>query len=154
MATDWPKKLQDTFQPHVAEPVQAVGLLQPAGTWGVAGLSQLSGLAAVFKSKSVNENAGGLARSGVFRGTKLCGLVLTADKVYAFAVKPKGMGWKVQDQLGAWERKDLKFTVTEKKMTSQIDFHVASTGDHYELEATTLGSRGIHEPFLAELQKG
>lgn len=34
MARDWVQQIKDTFQPHVSEPVSAVGLLQPAGTMG------------------------------------------------------------------------------------------------------------------------
>jgi hypothetical protein len=30
---------------------------------------------------------------------------------------------------------------------------IASTGDHYELEATTVGSAGFNDLFLAELSK-
>ena len=135
------------------EPILAVGMLQPAGTWGVTGLSQVSGIAAMLSSKAANAKAGGLAKSGVFRGTKVCGIVLTADTIYAFAVKPRGTSWKVQDQLGEWARNDVAFTVTEKKMTNHVAFDIASTGDHYELEATTVGSRGFHDSFFAELAK-
>jgi hypothetical protein len=152
--TDWPQKMKDTFQPEVPEPIQAVGILQPAGTWGSFGLARISPLAGMLKAKSSTDKAGGLATAGMFRGTKMCGFVLTADKAYAFRIKPKGMNWKVQEQLGAWDRKDLRFTVTEKRITSKIDVDVASTGDHFELEATTVGAQGIHDAFFAELAKG
>jgi hypothetical protein len=151
MARDWAQQLRDTFQPHVAEPVEVVGLLQPAGTMGSFGLSRVSPLAALFKNKGVNERAGGLAKAGVFSGTKLAAIVLTANKVYAFRTKQKGYSWKVQEQLAEWDRKDVKFSTEQKKITIQIDLDVVSTGDHYELEAVTVGTKGFHDDFLAAI---
>jgi len=63
MARDWEQQLKDTFQPHVSEPVEAIGLLQPSGTMGSFGLGRISPLAAI---------------------------VLTANKVHAFRTKQKG----------------------------------------------------------------
>jgi hypothetical protein len=151
--TDWVAKMKETFQPHVAEPVEAVGLLQPAGTWGSFGLEQISPLASMIKNKLNNKKAGGLAKDRTFAGTKMAGVVLTADKVYAFKCKPKGRNWKVEEQLAEWPRKDVKFTVTPKKITNLVEIDVASTGDHYELEATTVGTQGIHDGFFAEIAK-
>jgi hypothetical protein len=147
------QQLKETFQPHVDEPVTAVGLLQPAGTMGSFGLAKLSPLAAMVKNKGVNEKAGGLAKTGVFTNTKLAAIVLTAGKVYAFRTKQKGYRWKVEEQLGAWDRKDVKFTVEQKKITSQVSIDVGSTGDHYELEAMTAGAKGFHDAFFAEIAR-
>jgi hypothetical protein len=149
MGRDWVQQLKDTFQPHVSEPVTAVGLLQPAGTMGSFGLARLSPLAAMVKNKNVNEKAGGLAQTGVFTNTKLAAIVLTAGKVYAFRTKQKGTKWKVEDRLGEWDRKDVTFTVTEKKITAHVAIDVASSGDHYELEAMTVGTKGFHDDFFA-----
>src|SRR5438105_13076876 len=109
--TDWVAQMKDTFQPHVAEPVQAVGLLQPAGTWGSFGVARVSPLDGMIMNKFNNKKAGGLAKDRTFAGTKMAGVVLTADKVYAFSVKPKRGNWQVEDQLAEWARKDVKFTV-------------------------------------------
>lgn len=151
MGRDWVQQLKDTFQPHVTEPVTAVGMLQPAGTMGSFGLAKLSPLAAMVKNKGINDKAGGLAKAGVFTGTKLAAIVLTAGKVYAFRTKQKGYKWKVEEQLGEWDRKDVTFTVTEKKITAHVAIDVASTGDHYELEAMTAGSKGFHDDFFAAI---
>jgi hypothetical protein len=32
-----------------------------------------------------------------------------------------------------------------------VTFDVTSTGEHYELEATTVGSAGFNDPFLAAI---
>jgi hypothetical protein len=153
MPRDWVQQLKDTFQPHVNEPVQAVGLLQPAGALGGFGLMKLSPILAMFKNKKSNERAGGLAKTGVFSNTKLAAIVVTADKVYAFRAKQKGMSFKVQEKLGEWERKNVKFTVTDQKLTKKIELDHTPTGDHYELEAMTAGARGFHDAFFAEIVK-
>ena len=151
MAKDWVQEFKDTFQPHVEEPISAVGMLQPAGTMGSFGLARVSPLAAMIKNKGVNERAGGIAKAGVFTSTKTAAIVVTPGKVYAFRYKQKGMKFKVEEQLAVWDRKDVKFSVEKKKITSQVSIDIASTGDHYELEAMTAGSKGIQDPFFAEI---
>ena len=59
----------------------------------------------------------------------------------------------MQDQLAAWDRKDVKFTVTPKKITNLVEIDVASTGEHFALEATTVGAKGIHDGFFATIAK-
>jgi hypothetical protein len=151
LATDWVEKVNTTAQEHVPEPVEAAGILQPAGTMGTFGLSQVSGVAAMFKARKSNQAAGGLGRTAVMGSTKTVLLALTADKMYAFAVKHRGKGWKVQDQLAVWGRSDLKFEATPGRIAARVVFDVLSNGDHHELEATTAGGSGVNEPFLAAI---
>ena len=153
MATDSVRKMKDMVQPHVSEPLVAVGLLQPAGTWGASGLRMLSPLAGMLKQRSANESAGGLSRGPVFKNTRMGVVALTADKVYAFSGKPKGRGWKIGDQLAEWSRKDLKIVTEQGKLSTKVTIDVTSTGDHYELEATTAMDRGFSDVFLAELRR-
>jgi ribosomal protein L11 len=150
LATDWVEKVNTTAQEHLPEPIVAAGILQPAGTWGAFGVEQLSPAAAMFKRRKVNKNAGGLAKSS-WKGTKTALLAVTADKLYAFAVKQKGRSWKVQDKLGVWDRSDLKIETAPGKLATKVVFDVASTGEHYELEATTVSTASFNEPFLAAL---
>ncbi len=89
MATDWVARVNETAQEQVPEPVVASGILQPAGTWGSFGLDQVSGVAAMFKRRKVNKDAGGLARTS-WKGTKTVLLAVAGDKLYAFAAKQKG----------------------------------------------------------------
>jgi hypothetical protein len=111
VATDWVAKVNETAQEQVPEPVVASGILQPAGTWGSFGLDQVSGVAAMFKRRKVNKDAGGLARTS-WKGTKTVLLAVTGEKLYAFAVKQKGRNWKVEGQLGVWNRSDLDVETT------------------------------------------
>ena len=150
MGTDWVAKVNETAQEQVPEPVVASGILQPAGTWGSFGLDQVSGVAAMFKRRKVNKDAGGLARTS-WKGTKTVLLVVTGEKLYAFAVKQKGRTWKVEGQLGVWNRSDLDVETTPGKLATKVVFDVTPTGEHYELEATTVGSAGFNDPFLAAI---
>ena len=149
MATDWVEKVNTTAQEHVSEPVVAAGILQPAGTWGTFGLDQVSGVASMFKRRKVNKDAGGLARTS-WKGTKTVLLAVTGEKLYAFAVKQKGRSWKVEDQLGVWNRSDLDVETKPGKLATKVLFDVEPTGEHYELEATTVGA-GFNDPFLAAI---
>ena len=150
MATDWVARVNETAQEQVPEPVVASGILQPAGTWGSFGLNQVSGVAAMFKRRKVNKDAGGLARTS-WKGTKTVLLAVTGEKLYAFAVKQKGRNWKVEGQFGVWNRSDLDVETTPGKLATKVVFDVQPTGEHYELEATTVGSAGFNEPFLAAI---
>jgi hypothetical protein len=150
LATDWVEKVKTTAQDHVPEPVVAAGILQPAGTWGAFGLDQVSGVASMFKRRKVNKNAGGLAKTS-WKGTKTVLLAVTGEKLYAFAVKLKGRSWKIEDQLGVWNRSDLDVETTPGKLATKVAFDVGPTGEHYELEATTAGSAGFNDPFLAAI---
>ena len=150
MATDWVARVNETAQEQVPEPVVASGILQPAGTWGSFGLDQVSGVAAMFKRRKVNKDAGGFARTS-WKGTKTVLLAVTGDKLYAFAVKQKGRNWKVEGQLGKWNRSDLDVETIPGKLATKVVFDVQPTGEHYELEATTVGSAGFNDPFLAAI---
>jgi hypothetical protein len=114
LATDWVEKVNSTAREHVSEPVQAAGILQPAGTWGSFGLDQVSGVAAMFKQKG---------RSG----------------------------WKIQEQLGVWNRSDLNVETTPGRLSTKVALDHVPTGEHYELEATTVSTANVNEPFLAAL---
>jgi hypothetical protein len=151
MGTDWGGKVQETAQEAVPEPVEAAGIVQPAGTMGTFGLSQVSGVVAMVKARKANQAAGGLGRTSVMASTKLAMFAVTADKVYALAVKQKGRGWKVKDQIGVWNRPDLTIETTPGKITTKVVIDVGSTGEHFEVEATTAGGSGVNDRFLAAI---
>ena len=152
MATDWAAKLKETAQPHVPAPVLEVGMLQPSGTWGSFGVGYVSPIAGMLMRKKNNERAGGLTKDS-WSGTKIAMFAVTADRVYAFRAKPSGRNWKVQDQVGEWARDDLRVTTSPGKLTTKVMIDVVSSGDHFELEATTVGaaSKEFQEPFLQAL---
>lgn len=146
----WLERLKDTAQPHCDGEVLAVGILQPPGGLGTTGLSQLSPLAAMIKARKGNEQAGGLAKANMVRNWKHALIAVTADKVYAFEAKPRGRGFTIKGHSGVWNRKDLEIGIEQQKMTAAVTIDIRSTGEHYELEATTIGP-GVNKPLLEEL---
>ena len=152
--TDWVDKMMtETVQPHVSEPLVAVGLLQPAGTWGSFGANQLSGIAGMVMRKAANKRAAGLGKQGQFT-SRYAILGVTADKVYAFNGKPSGRSWKITDQVGEWSRDDLRIETTKGSLSTKVVIDVAPSGEHYELEATTIMQAGnFTDVFLAELTR-
>jgi hypothetical protein len=153
MASDWVQKMKDVAQPRVPEPIVAIGMLQPAGTWGAFGAGQLSGLAGTLMRRSANKKAGGLAKSGAF-STKVALVAVTEARLYAFNAKPSGRNWKIVDEAGDWDRSDLTIATTPGKLSTKVVVDVQSTGDHFELEATTvMTADDFNRAFLDEIAK-
>jgi hypothetical protein len=138
-------------QAQVPEPVLATGTVQPAGTWGAAGLMSLTPAGGLLRQRSANKNAGALStRGAMFKTNRQTMLAVTADKLYAFETKTGWGGIKILSTLATWSRSDLKIQTLPGKMSTRIVIDHAN-GEHYELEATTVASRGFNDGLLAEL---
>ncbi|MFO7590760.1 MAG: hypothetical protein R6X23_07660 [Acidimicrobiia bacterium] len=147
--------VREKAQARVAEPIVAVGFVQPAGTWGAAGLMQISGLAGILKQKDANTKAAELnTRGSMFKSNRQTLIVLTAAKLYAFEAKNSWGGIKLLDQLAEWDRKDVAIQVADGKISKRLTVDHAPSGGHYELEVTTAGTRGFNDAFLAEIARG
>ncbi|MFI5045699.1 MAG: hypothetical protein ACHQIG_01430 [Acidimicrobiia bacterium] len=138
---DLGEKMIETVQPHVPEPVIAVGVLQPAGTWGAMGGDQLSGLVGSLMRRNANKRSSGLGKNSAFR-TKVALVAVTASRVYAFNAKGWGPQCKIVDEVGDWDRSDLTITTTQGKMSTKFVIDVVSSGDHFELETNALMGMG------------
>jgi hypothetical protein len=150
---DLHQKMIATVQPHVPEPVRAVGVLQPAGTWGAMGGDQLSGIVGSLMRKNANKRSAGLAKNSAFR-TKVALVAVTDTRVYAFNAKGWGPQCKIVDAVGDWSRDDLEVTTTSGTMSTKFVFDVQSTGDHYELETNALmGMGGFTSKFVDALNR-
>ncbi len=146
--------MREKAQEKVPEPVVAVGIVQPAGTWGSAGIAQVSGLAGMLMKKSANKKAGDLNTAGaVFKTNRQTLLALTANKLYAFETKAGWGGMKIIGELAEWDRKDLVVGTQDGKVSTQIVIDHKGTGERYELEATTAMSRGFNDALLDEIVK-
>src|SRR5438045_6518585 len=88
-------------QPHVGEPIIAVGVLQPAGTWGSIGVGSVSRIAGTLTRMASNKKSGGLGKRGEIKASMAL-VAVTEGKLYAFNAKPWGRSFKVQDPVGAW----------------------------------------------------
>jgi len=146
-------KMKQTVQSHVKEPVIAVGVLQPAGTWGAMGGDQISGIVGSLMRKNANKRSPGLAKNSAFR-TKVALIAVTEGRVYAFNAKGWGPTCKIVDEVGDWDRSDLDVSASRAgTMSTQFVFDVVSTGDHYELETNALmGMGGFTAKFVDALQ--
>ena len=138
-------------QAQVPEPVLASGMVQPAGTWGAAGLMSLTPAGGLARQRSANKNAGALStRGAMFKTNRQTMLAVTADKLYAFETKFGWGGMKMLSTLAAWDRADLTVQTQPGKISTRIIID-HTNGEHYELEATTVASRGFNDGLLAEL---
>ena len=146
-------KMKATVQPHVPEPVLAVGVLQPAGTWGAMGGDQLSGIVGSLMRKNANKRSGGLAKNSAFR-TKIAMVAVTEGRVYAFNAKGWGPQTKIADKVGDWGHDELEVTVTPGTMSTQFVIVVTETGERFELETNALmGMGGFTKEFVAALER-
>ncbi|MEX1006736.1 MAG: hypothetical protein WD271_02700 [Acidimicrobiia bacterium] len=148
----WAEQTKENVQPHVDEPIIAVGVLQPAGIWGSIGVGQFSRIAGTIMRKAANKKSGGLGKQGEIK-TQMALVAVTEGKLYAFNAKSWGRQWQVAEPIGAWDRSDLDITTTKATLSTKVVVDVKSTGDHYELEATTvLQMKGHNDAFLAALE--
>jgi hypothetical protein len=135
------QKLIDLVQPEVAEPIVALGVFQPEGSWR-ASASHLVGSDAVGSGiqNDANQRAGGLARNGVFT-MKMALVAATEHEIHVFSVKPRSMsGFKLVGEVAAWRREDVRFRITSPGMSTSIYLEVVPTNEAYELEATMVGT--------------
>lgn len=146
--------VREKAQARVEQPILAVGFVQPAGTWGAAGLMQLSPLAGFLKQKGANKNAAELnTRGAMFKSNRQTLVALTAEKLYAFEAKNGWGGVKLLDLLAEWDRKDVTVQIADGKVSKRLTVDHAPTAGHYELEVTTMGTRGFNDAFLEEVAR-
>jgi len=139
------------LQAEVPEPGVACGRLQPAGTWGAFGAGRLSGSAGLLRQRAANKGAGALnTRGAMFKANRQTMVALTADKLYAFETKIGYGGLKILGQLVVWNRADLRVQTVPGKLATKVVIDHAD-GGHYELEATTVASKGYNDPLLDAL---
>jgi len=44
-------------------------------------------------------------------------------------------------------------SMADRKLTRAVTIEIVSTGEHFELEATTVGSQGVNDPLFEELAR-
>jgi hypothetical protein len=151
MATEYEQRLIAEVQDRVDEPITHVGLLQPAGSWAASGTSMISGIGGMLARKAANQRAGGLTKNVAFGKMKMALVAVTATRVHVFDAKNKGRFWKIGDEVTSWDRADLTVTTVPGKLSSKVAIDVTSSGDHFELEATRVGTLRFHDDFIAEI---
>ena len=151
-AEETTRQLTDLAQPHVPEPVTAVGMLLPAGAWGGFVAGKANPLVGSILRHRHNKAAGGLARTGMMKRPQMALVAVTEARVYALAATFKSSGWAVGDAIGTWDRSDLRVETSPGRLATKVVLDVVSTGEHYELEATTVADDvGFTDAFLQAL---
>jgi hypothetical protein len=150
--SDWPEKLRALAQERIDEPVVAAGVFAPAGAVGSMAAAKVSPLTGMFRDRHVNKRAGGLGHHGTFKLRQAL-LAVTADRVYGFNSKPKGRsGWQIVDHVATWNRRDVRITVADARMTRLVTLAIASTGQRYEFEMMKLAGT-LNDALLDALSR-
>ena len=136
----------ETAQPHVPEPILAVGQFQPKGSAGAAGMmAGVSGLGGMIMRSSAKKNAGGLPHIGLY--------ALTATTLHVFDVKPKGFGVKIKAHVAAMPRTSFRATRGTGAITDQLALQFPD-GQTIWLEAMSMGAGGFNDEIIAQLTAG
>lgn len=137
------QKFRETAQPHVDEPIIAIGQFQPKGSAGAAGMmAGVSGLGGMVMRSSAKKNAGGLPHIGLY--------ALTATTLHVFDVKPKGFGVKIKGHAAAFPRTSFTAVRGAGAVTDQLSLQFAD-GQLISLESISLGASGFNDDFIVQL---
>lgn len=131
---EWMAPTIDAVQPWCDEPVVAAGTFQVAGGWasGVAQGTLATLLGTIFRRtpKHVLERGGGLPDTVI--------LAVGERKVFVFTYRVRRMNLFVEAPVRVWRRDDLVVKTDVRMVASKLTIDVVSTGDHHELESTSM----------------
>jgi hypothetical protein len=122
---------------HIGEPVQAVGIFSRPGAMNSLLLGKLSPMAGSIKNQSSRGKAGGLPQNVV--------IAVTADRVFVFGYKPRG--------IGVFERRGMRAeVVSQGSLANRIRFHLPN-GDSIELDSNKMpgSSSDFNAPVIEAL---
>ncbi|HEX2196366.1 MAG TPA: hypothetical protein VHJ76_05520, partial [Actinomycetota bacterium] len=134
---EWMAPTIDAVQPYCDEPLVAAGTFQVAGGWASAAsggvLGALVGTVLRRTPKHVRERGGGLPDTVV--------LAIGPTKVYVFPYRTRRMQLETGPPVRVWRRDDLAVRTDVRMVASKLTIDVTSTGDHHELESTSMTGR-------------
>lgn len=130
----WMRPMIEAVQPWCDEPVIAAHTLQGAGGWA-SGISNGLLFGGLFSRapRHVRARAGGLPDTII--------LAVGATKIFVFPYKTKGMRLDVGPPVRVWRRDDVAARGDKRRVASKLTIDVQSTGDHHELESTSMTGR-------------
>lgn len=135
-APKWMAPTIAAVQPWCDEPVVAAGTFQVAGGWasGVSNglIGALVGTVLGRTPKHVRER-GGLPDTVI--------LAVGPTKVFVFTYRTKRLELDVRAPVRVWRRNDLMVATDVRRVASKLTIDVLSTGDHHELESTSMTGR-------------
>ena len=149
---DLGEKMKAEMQARIDEPLIAVGVLQPAGTWVAMGGDQLSGIVGSLMRKNANKRSSGLQTSAFHTKMAVVGGA-TEGRVYAFNARAGPYSARSSPGRRLRTQRPEEVTATPGKMSTQFVIDVTSTGDRFELETNALmGVGGFTAAFVAALE--
>jgi hypothetical protein len=136
----WADQNRSRVEEKTGAPVIAFSTFYRTGSWGSMGADQISGLAGTAIRLIGKRKAGGLPQSFI--------LALTADRLHAFAYKPRRNVIEVGNEVGSWDRAAIRASVEETAMTMRLTLE--SPADGAKVVCDT-GKAEITDDFLAQL---
>lgn len=135
-APKWMAPTIEAVQPWCDEPVVAAGPFR-AGGW-VSGMGRglieaLAGTLLRRTPKHVSERSGGLPDTVI--------LALGRTKVFVLPYARKWLRLDVGAPVRVWSRDDLMVDTDARRAAGKLTIDVLSTGDHHELESTSMTGR-------------
>jgi uncharacterized protein YqcC (DUF446 family) len=134
---EWMEPTIAAVRPYCDEPVIAAGTFQVAGGWASAvnnGLiGSLFGTVLRRTPKHVRERGGGLPDTVI--------LAVGQTKIFVFAYRTKRLELDVRPPVRVWFRDDVVARTDPRMVASKLTIDVTSTGDHHELESTSMTGR-------------
>ena len=131
----------------VSEPIVAAALFRRGGHAAKMGISKarLGALAYAGAALTAKKQAGGLPERVL--------LVATADTLYAYKAKPKGRDWKVEDEVGAWDRAGLRAEGRPSSGLTMLDMESAQ-GDKISLAPIGVRDDPVSLEFIQAVSTG
>ncbi|HEV2756479.1 MAG TPA: YqcC family protein [Actinomycetota bacterium] len=131
---EWMEPTIRAVQPFCDETIFAAATFQGAGGWGW-GISNGLLFGGLFgrPSKDVRKRAGGLPDTVI--------IAVGQTKIYVFEYKVKRMNLDVEPPVRVWDRRDVVARSDPRMVASKLTIDVPATGDHHELESTSMTGR-------------
>lgn len=131
---EWMGPTIAAVQPFCDETIFAAATFQVAGGWasGIRSGLLFSGL---FRRppKDVRARAGGLPDTVI--------LAIGPTKIFVFTYRVNGMALDLDPPVRVWRRDDVVAKSDVRRVASKVTIDVVSTGDHHELESTSMTGR-------------
>ena len=134
---EWMAPTIAAVQPWCDQPLIAAATFQTAGGWASGVSSGLIGALAGSVLRRTPKDV--LARAGGLPDTVI--LAIGATKIYVFPYRTKRLRLDVGPPVRVWRRDDVIAHTDVRLVASKLTIDVESTGDHHELESTSMTGR-------------
>ncbi|MFN8039790.1 MAG: hypothetical protein U0Q07_11330 [Acidimicrobiales bacterium] len=135
------------LQPHVPEPIRAVGILCRPGALGNALVYQASPMVAMIRNRSAKKASGGLPPN--------LAVAATETRVHLFDYRPTNRGLKVKREVLVLDRSTFQVAFDQPGTLAQRVRFFFADGSQLELDANKTLAKwsDFHTPLFAELAR-